>query len=422
MAGRIEVALARKRHPPPDLTLTRRLLDVLTNGVEEWNGFRSEHPDLYIDLRGTDLSGLFRSDRNLDGVDFSYTNLSNCNLSRISLAAADLRAAYAVNTSFEATDFHQCLLRGAYFSECNFHLADFFGADLRVAGLVSCSFLLNCFERTNLRDASFKGSALVSASFDDTLGPGCSFEDVVLRDSSFRRAHFEQARLTGTSLIDCDFSEAVLDGASVFGVSFWRCNLERLQQRDLIITPKGEPDLTVDDVRVAQFIYLILNNEEIRHLIDNITSKVVLILGSFSEENKAVLQRLKEDLRAHNYSPVLFDFQRPRARNFLETVATMAGMARFVVADLTTPKMVLREIDFILRNCPSTPVATIILRGEPVPASVLDFSDFGTFLEPVTYDAPKLAEVFLSIVPSAEALAEQIAQRRIVLADRLGLD
>jgi uncharacterized protein YjbI with pentapeptide repeats len=422
MAGRIEVALARKRHPRPNPALTRRLLDVLASGVEEWNGFRREHPDLYIDLRGVDLSDLLQSDRNLDGADFSYANLSDCNLSRLSLATADLRAAYANNARFEATVLDRCVLRGAYFSECNFQLANFLGADLRVAGFVSCTFLLNCFEKANLRDASFMGSDLDAASFDDTTGPACSFEDAVLRGSSFRRARLQQARLTGASMIDCDFSDAVLNGASVFGVSFWRCKLDRLQQRDLVITPEGEPDLTVDDVRVAQFIYLILNNEEIRHLIDNITSKVVLILGSFSAENKVVLQSLKEDLRAHNYSPVLFDFQRPRARNFLETVATMAGMARFVVADLTTPKMVLREIDFILRTCPSTPVATIIRRGEPVPASVLDFSDFGTFLEPVTYEASMLAEALLKIIPSAEALAEQIAQRRAVLAGRLSLD
>ena len=49
-------------------------------------------------------------------------------------------------------------------------------------------------------------------------------------------------------------------------------------QKNLIITPHGEPAITVDNLEVAQFIYLLLNNESVRRVIDTITSKVVLIL------------------------------------------------------------------------------------------------------------------------------------------------
>jgi len=54
----------------------------------------------------------------------------------------------------------------------------------------------------------------------------------------------------------------------------------------LIITPPNEPEITVDNIEVAQFIYLMLYNQKIRDVIDTITSKVVLILGRFTPERK----------------------------------------------------------------------------------------------------------------------------------------
>lgn len=81
-------------------------------------------------------------------------------------------------------------------------------------------------------------------------------------------------------------------------------------QRDLVITPDHQPAVTVDDLKVAQFIYLLLANPNIRAVIDTITSKVVLILGRFTEERKAVLDALRDELRNHKLTPVVFDLGR----------------------------------------------------------------------------------------------------------------
>jgi len=56
---------------------------------------------------------------------------------------------------------------------------------------------------------------------------------------------------------------------------------------------------------MAQFIYLLLNNQKVRDVIDTITSKVVLILGRFTSERKVILDALKDELRRQNYTPVL---------------------------------------------------------------------------------------------------------------------
>ena len=78
-------------------------------------------------------------------------------------------------------------------------------------------------------------------------------------------------------------------------MSAWGLKLPRAKQQNLIITRNDEPEITVDNIEVAQFIYLLLHNETIRDVIDTVTSKVVLILGRFTDERKAVLDALREE-------------------------------------------------------------------------------------------------------------------------------
>src|SRR5205085_2547400 len=113
--------------------------------------------------------------------------------------------------------------------------------------------------------------------------------------------------------------------------SVWDVNLHGAIQTNLVITPSTHPAITVDNLEVAQFIYLLLNNGKIREVIDTITSKVVLILGRFTDERRAVLEALRGELRTRNYTPVLFDFDRPASRDITETVQILASMSRFVI-------------------------------------------------------------------------------------------
>src|SRR6202007_1228149 len=114
-------------------------------------------------------------------------------------------------------------------------------------------------------------------------------------------------------------------------------------QQNLVITPYNQVTITVDNIKVAQFIYLLLNNQEIRDVIDTITSKAVLILGRFSKKRKVVLDALREELRKLDYLPIVFDFQRSANQATIETIKTLASMARFVIADLTDARSVLQE-------------------------------------------------------------------------------
>jgi hypothetical protein len=99
-----------------------------------------------------------------------------------------------------------------------------------------------------------------------------------------------------------DLTGADLTGCRIFGVSAWRVKLDNVKQQNLIITP-DETEITVDNIEVAQFVYLVLHSEKIRDAIDTITSKAVLILGRFTEDRKAVLNAVRDKLRERGYLP-----------------------------------------------------------------------------------------------------------------------
>jgi Pentapeptide repeats (8 copies) len=111
-----------------------------------------------------------------------------------------------------------------------------------------------------------------------------------LSEANLSGAGLIGATLSGASLVDADITNADLTGCRIYGASAWGLKLnDETNQQNLIITTRDEPAITVDNIEVAQFIYLLLHNQKIRNVIDTITSKVVLILGRFTDERKAFL-------------------------------------------------------------------------------------------------------------------------------------
>lgn len=197
----------------------------------------------------------------------------------------------------------------------------------------------------------------------DVYYPGLSWPDLSEADGPgvhLYQADLSGANLEGVLLLNSELNEADLTACRVYGVSAWAIHSEGAKQTNLIITPADEPAITVDNLEVAQFIHLLLNDEKIRDVINTITAKAVLILGRFTPERKAVLDAIRDKLRINNYLPILFDFDPPATRDLTETVTTLARLSRFIIADLTEPRSIPQELASIVPDLPSVPVAPLL--------------------------------------------------------------
>jgi uncharacterized protein YjbI with pentapeptide repeats len=374
---------------------------ALREGVSAWNR-RNKSALQPIDLVGADLSNAALLKADLSGVDLSEANLKDAVLNGADLTDADLHNANLAgaiirNASFRWADLTSVNLERATLidtdlshatlDDTNLRYANLSAADLREAGLVEA----------DCRGANLSGSNISGADLRGVDFSRANLSEAILRNSNLEGAILTATNLTGATLIEC----------RVYGLSIWDANTSYSTQANLIITPSDQSEITVDNLDVAQFIYLLLANENIRHVINTITSKLVLILGRFTPDRKSVLDALRQELRRRDYLPVLFDFNKPETRNITETVSTLAHMARFVIADITNAKSIPQELQRIVPNLPSVPVQPVLLSSDREYSMFPDFRYYPWVLDTVLYDSDAQLLEFLQskIIEPAESMA-----------------
>ena len=200
-----------------------------------------------------------------------------------------------------------------------------------------------------------------------------------------------------------------------FGISAWGLKLSSgTKQQNLIITPLNESQVTVDNIEVAQFIYLLLHNQKIRDVIDTIGKKAVLILGRFTPDRKVVLDAVRDELRKHDYMPIVFDFEKPSSKDLTGTVLTLAHLARFIIADLTDPSCIPYEVATVIPEV-FVPVQPIILSGK---SEFVMFSDlqqkYHWVLKTHHYDTQDqlIAQLEARVIHPAEAKVLELRNAR----------
>ena len=319
-----------------DLTVQKFLIK---QGVGVWNDWRQKYPDIKPDLSGINLSRLDLSNANL-----TFTNLVGANLEATILVRADLSYSDLRDANLHSADFRRAKLTMAFLQNTNLEAAILIEADCTKAN----------FSKGDLSESDLSGANLSEA---------------ILIGANLSRANVSEGNLQGANLKTAILSETNLENANItncliYGISAWDVQLQGAIQNNLVITPTDQPTITVDNLKLAQFLYLLLNQKEVRNIIDMFSKKTVLILGRFTAQRKVMLDALQDALRTHGYLPIMFDFEKPTSRDITETVSTLAHLARFVIADITDAKGIHQELMTIVPNLPSVPVQPLILTSQ----------------------------------------------------------
>jgi uncharacterized protein YjbI with pentapeptide repeats len=393
-------------------------------GVVPWNRWRKRNPKIAPDLgkanlrqailRGANLSEASLSGAKLPSADLREANLRNASLHSADLKGAKLSGADLAEANLNLVKAEGADLSGAYLAKASLHGADLRGADLHGAELYLAE--PRC---ADLRGADLSGAKLSEANLMMAKLSGANLVGSNLFMANLGGADLSGADLSGSDLKLANLVEANLDGAdltgcSVYGISAWDVKLEGATQSNLVVTRENEPPIQVDNLEVAHFIYLLLNNQKIRSVIDTITSKVVLILGRFTKDRLAVLEAIRVELRKRDYLPVLFDFEKPTSRTTVETISTLAHMARFVIADLTDAKSVLQELQAVVPLSPSVVVQPLLLAAQEEPGMFDFIRKFPWVLDTHRYtdQTTLLSELKEEVIDPAEAKSKELARKK----------
>ena len=140
----------------------------------------------------------------------------------------------------------------------------------------------------------------------------------------------------------------------------------------------------------------------------------MLILGRFGDGGLVLLQAIAAWLRRPEnggYLPLLFDFPRPESKTYTETVRILAGLARFVIVDLSGPS-VPQEITATV-DLHEIPFVPILGQKREDWSMFRDFLVKERVLEPIRFaDQNHLLELFAEeVIAPAETLIEKRQKR-----------
>lgn len=387
-------------------------LAILKQGVDVWNKWREDNPDVEIDLSHANLVDLNLSHADLTEAILISADLSNTNLTEANLYSANLNKANLNGANLRQANLIDANLIGASLIFAKLVDASLWGANLVSSNLSGTHLTGANFFEADLTRAILHFAILLGAKLQGANLSGATLAGANLQEADFYKANLSGANLQSTLIVETVIQDTILKNCRIYGISVWDpIGTAAIESGDFIITPLGQPEVTVDDIEVAQFVYLLLNNKKIRNVLDTIGKKGVLILGRFSPERKKVLDALRDKLRTLDFVPMMFDFEGATTKDFTETVKILAGMCRFIIADITNPKSSPLELQATVPDY-KVPFVPIIQEGEEPFSMFANLQNYPWMFDVLQY---KDCEQLLAVIDKA------IIQPALIRADELNV-
>lgn len=322
--------------------------EILIQGKTVWNNWMETN---WKNLPTIEV----QTDKPLIHHKVSPFSFSRADLSKIDLT--EFKSFYGYN--FYKVNFSNTNLKGIKFKNCYFRKANFRNANLQDVKFENCTCEMTYFIQSNLMRSFFVHTNL----------SGAKFGNANLYKSNFIDSQLLGCSLMWANIIETKFKDSNLSNSRIYGASIWNTTFENTKQSNIIITKQDEVCISVDNLEIAQFLYLITSNKKIKSIIETLSSKIVLLLGRFTSARKEILDKLKIELSKQQYIPIIFDFQKPINKDFIESVLIIAQLSKFIIADFSDPKIILEEVPAIVRNT-STVVLPILKIGEQEPETL----------------------------------------------------
>jgi hypothetical protein len=144
-------------------------IKILKQGVEVWNKWRKDNPDITPDLTSTALNNLNLEGANLIKADFDRTSIIHSNFNN------------------------------AIFTEANMHLASFIVAQFVKADLSNSGITTADFIEANLEKATLANARII----------GARFRNVIFKDTDFSNAHMHEVSFSNVDLSSAKGLESV---------------------------------------------------------------------------------------------------------------------------------------------------------------------------------------------------------------------
>lgn len=369
-----------------------------------FDGFRRHLP-----LARTDMTGAYLEGAYLAGADFTAANLHGVHLSDACLRRANLMHARLAQALLRRADMQEAHLEGAYLADT--HLSD---ADLSRANLWRANLSGANLQDATLCGAYLRGASLRTAHLSGADLRGADLQEADLLEANLQEANLLDANLSEARLVRTDLSHANMDGSRVYGVSVWNATLDGAIQTNLSITSEGEPDITVDNLEVAQFLSLTLRSDMLRQSIHVVSSNIALLLGRFAPDRQSVLDVLRIELRQLGYLPLVRDYEQINIHDLRKTLLTVARMACFIIVDLSDAKGPRQELATIIHDLPLTVIQPITHANDMAATSAyVQWQGFPSVLDTYCFESPETLAAALAnhIIAHIKHRSDELASR-----------
>ncbi len=118
-------------------------VEILKRGVEYWNNWRKENPDITPDLSWATLTGLKLDHINLHGTNLKLAFCRECSFRSADLKSANLYGTNFQNASMEGANLEDSILEGAHLVNTNLSGANLRGSNINLANLTG-AILSDC--------------------------------------------------------------------------------------------------------------------------------------------------------------------------------------------------------------------------------------------------------------------------------------